>query len=162
MILPSPINKWLNPELILLNNKNHKIQAPWCPSTLQTNFILLQAQPSWFSQSLCHTHKSGPLPWLWGLQTSHLHSNSTPGACCLLSQPSSCSSACTCCDFRLQLKTPLFGRAFLPSNSASRALLLLPGCQEHSLPHCAYLWLFYNCPFKHLHSLCSLAHCDCS
>lgn len=156
MTLPSPINKWLNPELILLNNKNHKIQAPWCPSTLQTNFILLQAQPSWFSQSLCHTHKSGPLPWLWGLQTSHLHSNSTPGACCLLSQPSSCSSACTCCDFRLQFRTPLFGRAFLPSNSASRALLLLPGCQEHTpsliMPICA----FFTIVPSNISTLCAL------
>lgn len=84
MILPSPINKWLNPELILLNNKNHKIQAPWCPSTLQTNFILLQAQPS-CSLSHCATLTSqDPCPGSEGCK--HLICTATPHL-----EPAACS-----------------------------------------------------------------------
>lgn len=145
MILLSPTNKGLNPELILLlNNKNHKIQAPWWPSTLKTNWILLQVTTQLVLLNCCATltsqdHCTGfeGCKHLISIATEHLE------ACCLLSQPFSCSLCMHLLWFQATAQNSFVCKS-LSSNSAYRALLLVPGSSaaKNTLPHYAYLCFF--------------------
>lgn len=142
MVLPSPINKWLNPELILLL----KQQESQDPSSLmpqhtqdKLDFATSHNIAGSFNRCAtltCQNHCTGfeGCKHLISTATEHLK----PVVCS--HNHSAAPSAYSCCDFRLQFKTPLFVKSF-SSNSAYRALLLVPGssancCQEHTPSLC--------------------------
>lgn len=148
MILPSPINKWLNPELILfLKHQESQDPSSLVPQHTQHKPDFATSHNPAGSLHRCATLTSQDhctafegCKHLSPIATEHLE------AFCLLSQPFSCSLCMQLLWFQAPVQNSFVCKS-LSSNSAHRALLLVPGsspicCQEHAPSLCLSLVFF--------------------
>lgn len=146
MILPSPINKWLNPELILLLKQESQDPSSLMPQTLKTNLILLQVTTQLVLSITmpCSQLRITALALRAATISAPQQLNTWKPAVCFHNH-SAAPFTCSCCDFRLQFKTPLFVKAFLQTQPTELCYWYhaqVPTAAKNTLPHYAYLCFF--------------------